>query len=171
MPNVIYMTIETADGDNLSEGASTEESIGAFFKSGHEDEIFVTGFEHKVSVPTDRLTGQVIGNRKHEYLQIRKLIDKSSPLLFQCLAEPKSLNCELNFYRSADTGSDGQPVHYYTITLEGAKVVSIITTSPDFLDPANDSISAYEEVRLTYSSITWNHETASSTAIDNWAGE
>lgn len=171
MPNVIYMTIETADGDNLSEGASTQESIGAFFKSGHEDEIFVTGFEHKVSVPTDRLTGQVTGNRKHEYLQIRKLIDKSSPLLFQCLAEPKSLNATLHFYRSADTGSDGQPVHYYTIELEGAKVVNIITVSPDFLDPANDSISAYEEVRFTYSSITWNHETASSTAIDNWAGE
>ncbi|MBE0506348.1 MAG: type VI secretion system tube protein Hcp [Marinospirillum sp.] len=171
MPNVIYMTIETADGDNLSEGASSQESIGAFFKSGHEDEVFVTGFEHKVSVPTDRLTGQVTGNRKHEYLQIRKLIDKSSPLLFQCLAEPKSLNCALHFYRSADTGSDGQPVHYYTIELEGAKVVSIITTSPDFLDPANDSISAFEEVRFSYSSITWNHETASSTAIDNWAGE
>jgi len=171
MPNVIYMSIDTADGDTLSEGASSEESIGAFYKSGHEDEIFVTGFDHKVSIPTDRLTGQVTGNRKHEYLKVRKLIDKSSPLLFQCLAEPKHLSCILNFYRSADTGSDGQPVHYYTIELEGAKIVDIRTVSPDFLDPANDEMNAYEEVCLTYSSITWNHEVASSTAIDNWAGE
>ncbi|WP_086480189.1 type VI secretion system tube protein TssD [Oceanospirillum sanctuarii] len=170
MPSEIYLTIETEEGESLTEGTSSTESIGAFFKTAHEDEIFVTAFDHKVVIPTDRLTGQVMGNRKHEYLEIRKLIDKSSPLLFQCIAEPKALTCTLNFFRPADTGSDGQPVHYYTIELEGAKIVSIRTCSPNMLDPENDGFPAFEEVRFTYNSITWSHEIASSTAIDNWAG-
>ncbi len=170
MPSEIFLTIETEDGESLSEGSSSEDSIGAFAKTEHEDEIFVIAFDHKATIPTDRLSGQVMGNRKHEYLEIRKLIDKSSPLLFQCIAEPKALTCTLEFFRPADTGSDGQPVHYYTIELEGAKIVSIRTCSPNMLDPDNDGFPAFEEVRFTYNSITWSHEIASSTAIDNWAG-
>ncbi|WP_320826039.1 type VI secretion system tube protein TssD [Reinekea sp.] len=171
MATDIFMSIETEEGDSITEGACTKESIGAYFKSEHEDEIYVVGFAQKGSIATDRLSGQITSSRRHEYLRITKLIDKSSPLLYQLLAEPKGLTCSIMFFRSADTGSDGQPVHYYSIELEGAKVVEIETISPNMLDPRFDDMMPYEEVKFTFNSITWNHETASSTSTDNWSGE
>jgi type VI secretion system secreted protein Hcp len=171
MATDIFMSIETEEGDSITEGAGTKESIGAYYKSEHEDDIYVLGFEQKASIATDRLSGQITSSRRHEYLRVTKLVDKASPLLYQLLAEPKGLNCVISFFRSADTGSDGQPVHFYSIELEGAKIVAINTVSPNILDARYDDYVAYEEVTLTFNSITWNHETASSTTTDNWSGE
>ena len=44
MATDIFMSIETEEGDSITEGACTKESIGAYFKSEHEDEIYVVGF-------------------------------------------------------------------------------------------------------------------------------
>ena len=170
MPTDIFLSIEDAEGTMLTAGASSKESIGAFFKAQHEDEILVFGFDHLVSVPTDRRTGQVTGNRKHEHLVITKLIDKSSPLLFAALTRPVELKCKLEFFRSSDTGGGGEPVHYYTITLEEAKIVSMETTSPNAMNPENDHYMAYEKVTLTYGTISWEHEVCSTNATDNWSG-
>ena len=170
MPTDIFMSIEDAEGSVITEGACSKESIGAFYKAQHEDEILVFGFDHKVCVPTDRRTGQVTGNRKHEHLIVTKLIDKSSPLVFAALTQPIELTCRLEFYRSSDTGGGGDPVHYYTITLEEAKIVSVETVSPNAMDPRNDDFMAYEQVTFTYGAITWEHEVCSTNATDNWSG-
>ncbi|MFA9460258.1 type VI secretion system tube protein TssD [Thiohalorhabdus methylotrophus] len=172
MPHDIFMTVEaTEEGETLSEGASSEDSIGAFSKAQHEDKIYVLGFQQRLSLPTDRKTGGVVGNRRHEYLTITKLIDKSSPLLHAKLVNPTKLDCELEFFRPSDAGGEGEPQHYYTITLEKAKIVSIETTSPNLLDPRNDDFMPYEVVTFLYGGIDWVHEVGSTNASDTWSGE
>lgn len=171
MPTDIYMTIEDDEGNVLTEGASAEDSIGAFNKEAHEDEILVLAFQHDVKVPTDDRTGERTGNPRHSKLQISKLVDKSSPLLWGALAQNSALTVTIEFYRGADSGSGGEPVHFYTIELEGAKINAIRNVSPDIMNPDNDAYMAYEDVGFTYNSITWEHEVCSTNATCKWSAE
>ncbi len=170
MPTEIYMTINNPDGC-LTEEACSKDSIGSFFKTEFEEHALILSYKHRVSVPTNNLTGQVTGTRKHEYLKITKLVDKSSPLILNELSSPSELEVILEFYRTPDETSAGEKVHYYTVTLQRAKVVSVETTSPDILDVANDNYTPYEEVVFTYGAIEVNHEVCGTNAIDDWSGE
>ncbi len=169
MPTDIFMTIEDSEGNALTEGASSEESIGAFAKESHEDEVLVLAFEHDVVVPTDDRTGERTGNPRHRKLVITKLLDKSTPLLWGALAQNSAMTVNIEFYRGADAGSGGEPVHYYSIELEGAKISQIETHSPDVMDVRNDNYMAYEKVAFTYNSITWEHEVCSTNATTKWS--
>ena len=137
MPTEIYMSINDPEGC-LTEEACSKESIGSFFKADHDEESLVLAYDHKVSVPTNTLTGQVTGTRKHEHLTITKFIDKSSPLIFNELTSPSELEVVLRFFRTPDETSAGEPVEYYNITLQRAKIVSINTISPNILNVEND---------------------------------
>jgi type VI secretion system secreted protein Hcp len=170
MPTEIYMTINDPEGC-LTEESCSKESIGSFFKSSHEEESLVLSYDHKVSVPTNNLTGQVTGTRKHEYLEVSKFIDKSSPLLLNSVTSPSELEVILRFFRTPDETSAGEPVEYYNITLQRAKIVSINTVSPDILDVKNDGLMPYEIVRFTYGQIQADHLVCGTTAIDDWSGE
>jgi type VI secretion system secreted protein Hcp len=170
MPTEIYMTINDPEGC-LTEEASSKESIGSFFKSDHDEECLILGYSHKVSVPTNTLTGQVTGSRKHEYLQVEKFIDKSSPLLLNSVTSPSELEVVLRFFRTPDETSAGEPVEYYNIMLQRAKIVSIETVSPNILIPENDGLMPTETVRFTYGQIQADHVVCGTTAIDDWSGE
>lgn len=170
MPTEIYMSINDPDGC-LTEEACGKESIGSFFKADHDEECLVLSYAHKVSVPTNNLTGQVTGTRKHEYLTIEKFIDKSSPLLTNAVTSPTELEVTMRFFRTPDETSAGEPVEYYNITLQRAKIVSIETISPNILDPANDGYIPYERVTFTYGQIQADHVICGTTAIDDWSGE
>ncbi len=170
MPTEIYMCINDPEGCLTAEACS-KESIGSFFKSDHEEEALVLAYDHVVSVPTNSLTGQVTGTRKHEYLEVTKFIDKSSPLLLNSVTSPSELEVVLRFFRTPDETSAGEPVEYYNITLQRAKVVNINTISPNILQPENDGLMPYEQVRFTYGQIQADHIVCGTTAIDDWSGE
>ncbi len=170
MPTEIYMSVSDPDGC-LSEEACSKESIGSFFKSGFGEHSLILSYDHKVSVPVNSLTGQVTGTRKHEYLEVTKLIDKSSPLLLNELVAPSELQVGFEFYRTPDETSAGEKVHYYSVKLSRAKIVSIETISPDILNPANEGYTPYERVVFTYGAIEVNHEVCGTNAIDDWSGE
>ena len=170
MPNEIYMTINDPEGC-LTEECCSKESIGSFFKSDHDEEAMVIAYSHRVSVPTNTLTGQVTVMRKHEYLEVTKFIDKSSPLLLNELSSPSELEVVLRFFRTPDETSAGEQVEYYNITLQRAKIVSVDTISPNILDDASDAFVPYEVVRFTYGQIQADHVVCGTTAIDDWSGE
>ena len=170
MPTEIYMCINDPEGC-LTTDACSKESIGSFFKSDYEEEALVLAYDHVVSVPTNPLTGQVTGTRKHEYLEVTKFIDKSSPLLLNTVTAPTELEVILRFFRTPDETSAGEPVEYYNITLQRAKVVKINTISPNILQPENDGLMPYEVVRFTYGQIQADHVVCGTTAIDDWSGE
>lgn len=166
MPNEIFVTIEDSEGNNLSEGASSKESIGAYYKEDHEDKIFVQALEQRSVLPTDPRNGQVTGVRRYEYLEITKLIDKSSPLLAQLLSQPTDLNIHVEFYRSPDETSGGEPVRYYQIKMAEAKLITLETLSPDAMDPSNDNFMAYERCRFSFNAVAWKHDVSGTEAVD-----
>ena len=168
MPTDIFMTIEDSEGNAFTEGASSEESIGAFAKESHEDEVLVLAFEHDmVNLLTDDRTGERTGNPRHRKLVITKLLDKSTPLLWGALAQNSAMTVNIEFYRGADAGSGGEPVHYYSIELEGAKMSRWLT--PRCHGRRNDNYMAYEKVAFTYNSITWEHQVCSTNATTKWS--
>jgi type VI secretion system secreted protein Hcp len=127
---------------DVSDGASTEDSIGQFAVTEHEDEISVLEFSWGMFVPTDSLSGQITGNRRLQHLMIKKHLDASSPLLAQALTNPTPLECTFSFFRPGDIGGDGDPEAFYEIVIEGAKVTNIQINSPNILDPSTDNMPA-----------------------------
>ena len=156
---------------DVSDGANTEDSIGQFAVAEHEDEITVLEFRWGMRIPTDGLSGQITGNRLHEHLTIKKHLDKSSPLLAHSLTTPTPLELAFSFFRPGDIGGEGDPEPFYEIVLEGAKVVSVDVTSPDIMDPANDSHPVYERVTFAYNKVTASHEPGGTEFVDTWTGE
>jgi len=169
MPNEIFVTIEDAEGNNLTEGASSKESIGSYYKEEHMDKIFAQGLEQKSVLPIDRRNGQVTGVRRHEYLEVTKLIDKSSPILAQLMSQPTDLNIHVEYFRSPDETSAGEPVRYYQIKMAEAKLISIETVSPNAMDPANDHYMALEKLQFSFNAIAWKHDVCGTECVDSAA--
>ena len=163
------MQVDNPDGC-LTEEASSKESIGSFFQEEHDEECLILSYEHKVAIPTNTLTGQITGSRKHEYLTITKFVDKSSPLLLQEVTAPSELDVVLRFFRTPDETSAGEPVEYYNITLERAKIVNIRKVSPSIMDSTKDGYIPYEEVTFTYGQIQEEHIVCGTSVIDDWSG-
>lgn len=170
MPTMIYMSVENPDGC-LTEEACSKESVGSFFQEEHDEECLVMAYDHKVCVPTNTLTGQITGTRKHEYLTVTKFVDKSSPLLMQEVTSPSELEVVLRFFRTPDETSAGEPVEYYNITMSRAKIVSIRKISPNILDAQNDGYTPYEEVTFTYGQLQEEHIVCGTSVLDDWSGE
>ncbi|MBO0150355.1 type VI secretion system tube protein TssD, partial [Vibrio sp. Vb2424] len=56
-----------------------------------------------------------------------KLLDKSSPLLANAIANNERLEMTFNFYRTSQTGSQEK---YYTITLREASIINLESDYP-----------------------------------------
>lgn len=88
-----------------------------------EGSIEIPGFTHSLRLPTDALTGKVMGTRQHAPLLFQKEIDLSSPYLMKAVATGQTLKtAEFKWYKINDAG---QEVEYYNMTLENVKVVSV----------------------------------------------
>jgi len=158
MPVTPYCTIEGASQGPISQGCGVQ--------SGHEDEILVQGVKHAVMVPRDPQSGQPTGTRVHGPFTISKVIDKSSPLLYNALCRGESLTkVEIKYYRTTE---DGKMEHYFTTTLEDGLIVDLQHTVPHCQDPANGPFTHLEDVSFTYRRITWDNVADSTSATDDW---
>ncbi|MDH5468402.1 MAG: type VI secretion system tube protein Hcp, partial [Candidatus Aminicenantes bacterium] len=91
-----------------------------------------------------------------------KEIDKTSPLLAKALANSEPVTkAHFKFYRPSKSGA-GTEEHYYTITLESGNIVSMVTFT-DSVEPYH-----FEEISISFSSITWTNETSGATHRDDW---
>ena len=166
MNNPIFISIEGSTQGLITESAFTAESVGNLYQSGHENEALVKSFTHNVKVPRDIQSGQPSGQRVHEPFTITKLIDKSSPLLYNALTKSETLpKVELKWYR---TNYEGKPEHYFTTTLEDAVIVNINTSMDMGIDTDKAVISPLEEISFSYRKISWRHEVASTSGEDDW---
>lgn len=166
MPTPAYLTVEGTQQGAMTEGAFTMQSVGNVYQEGHENEILIQGFEHRVSVPSDPQSGQPTGQRVHHPLKITKVFDKSSPLLYTALTSGEKLpKCVLKWYR---TDAAGTQEHYFTIELEDAIITDIKAEMPNCQDPAKSHFTHLEEVSFTYRKITWTHEAAGTSGSDDW---
>ena len=130
-----HMTVE-GESQGLIEGSCEA--------AGKEDTIVVVGNEHRVYVPTDAQTGEPTGSRIHEPYTILKYKDESTPKLYQALCTGEESETQIKFYR---TGPMGQEEHYFTVTLENARIIEIREITPNL-----------EGVSFYYDRITWRWE-------------
>ena len=75
MPTPAYMSIEGNTQGLITAGAFTADSVGNIYQEGHEDEVLVNAFEHRVTVPCDVQSGQPTGQRVHKPVIITKIFD------------------------------------------------------------------------------------------------
>ena len=158
MQNSIFMTVKGSTQGLISEGAFTPESVGNIYQNGHENEIFIDSYEYGASTPINHATGQPTGQRTHDALSIVKLVDKSSPILFEAHNKGETLtSVEIKIYR---TSYNGKQEHFYTIALEDVRIININSSSSQELDPT-------EFISFSYRKIELRHEIASTSSSDD----
>jgi type VI secretion system secreted protein Hcp len=158
MQNSIFMTVKGSTQGLISEGAFTPESVGNIYQNGHENEIFINSYDYGASTPVNRSSGQPMGQRTHDFLNILKLVDKSSPLLFEAHNKGETLTyVELKAYRISYLGKQE---HFYTIALEDARIVNLNSSSSLGMEPT-------EIISFSYRKIELRHEIASTSSSDD----
>lgn len=158
--DLMYLTIKGNSQGLISSGASTPESIGNFYKHGHEDEIMVTQCDYGGSNPTYENSGRPIGQSHSDAIMMSKMVDKSSPLLHNAMTNGELLSLvRLTCYK---TSRLGWPEHYYTITLRNAKVVVMDT----FMKYETNLLS--EHLYFSYEEMVVEHELANTMSQNYW---
>jgi len=148
LPGQIYMTVEGVMQGTISDGASTQSSLGELAVPGHEDEILVLAYEQKLNTNTGTATANSISA---EELIIKKYTDRTSPLLARALADAERVSVQLEFYRT--NPFTNQPEAYFRITMPEA----IITAFRPFAPQCDDCNQHFEEVSFDYSSVQYEH--------------
>ncbi len=152
--DTMFLTIKGSSQGLISEGATTPESIGNLYKSGHENEILVSKCYYGFSNPTHKSSGCLLGKTSSYPFIINKMMDKSSPLLLNaCTAGETLPYVELKCYR---TSYFGRPEHFYTIILENALITKIKLYNEQ------------EIIAFTYKTIKIEHITASTICNTAW---
>jgi len=166
MPIPAYISINGKKQGLITENAFTEESVGNKYVEGHENEVLVQAFEHRIAKPKDPQSGQPTGQRQHKELVITKIFDKSSPGLYQALTDGEVITeCIIKWYR---TNIQGKIEHYFTHKLEDALITEIHTFMPNCQDPSMEQFTHHEEVSFSYRKITWVHEITGAEGEDDW---
>jgi type VI secretion system secreted protein Hcp len=132
----MFLKLADAQGTILIEGESTD--------SRHPKEIVVSSFSHGVSVPIDRAGGGV-GKAVFSDINISKLLDKASPLLYSYAAQGKNIPQVVLTLRR----NDAKPIEFYVITLTDVLISSVQTAGGG--DIPSESLS------LNYTKIEWRY--------------
>ncbi|HIH5964708.1 TPA: type VI secretion system tube protein TssD, partial [Proteus mirabilis] len=96
-------------------------------------------------------------------IDIRKPIDKSSPLLAQALTNNEILTCNFSFYR---TSMSGGVELYYKIKLTEASITNLNCFYPNSVTH-NDS-QPEESLSIRFKSVVWEHVTAGTSSYSIW---
>ncbi|PXB01878.1 Hcp family type VI secretion system effector [Pectobacterium carotovorum] len=155
MASIIYLKINGERQGLISAGASSVDSIGNKYQSGHEDEIFIYELMNQFT----RLE-----NVSLHPVDIRKPIDKSTPLLAQALNDKEKLNCEFLLYRTSSLGGHEA---FFKISLKDVIINDIRYFYPHSLTD-NDG-QPQENVSFKFSSITLEHVIARTSSYMLWS--
>jgi type VI secretion system secreted protein Hcp len=133
-----------------------------------KDSIEVTFYEQAALVPTERGSAGTTGRREFTKLKIQKNIDSSSPLLWSALVNNEALTGEFSFYRTH--AGDGHVQQFYSVKIEGARIVGLKQVSPDALDRGDQVRDPFEEVEFVFNKISWEFKGDKKTmAEDEWS--
>lgn len=125
-----------------------------------ESNIGVTGFSSSVYMPYDPASGQATGRRQYSPIIINKSFDSASIRMNLAFLATEQLNLvRLHFYKAE---SQGQSVHYYTVELQNARIVSYDQTT-------DDTAPVQETWGFTFQRIMWIDEINNLETTDNWA--
>jgi type VI secretion system secreted protein Hcp len=149
-----------ANGQDI-QGDSSVESLE------RANSIECLSFSDSVRTGREASTGMATGERTYEPIKITKRIDKSSPLLAKALCNNEVIEGDFKFYRPNPAG-DGTTQHFYTITIQQARIASISRVSPDVTNPASASDPAKETVSFVFGYVRWTYEPDGVEHVDEW---
>lgn len=157
MPMPCHLTLE---------GEKQGKIEGSCEMQGRTGTILVYELKHNIYMPRDHHSGLPTSKRVHEPFTIVKMIDKSSPKLFQALCTGEHMkNVTLKFYRITKQGTEE---HYYTTVLEDAIITGFQPAMPTTLMAINDPYGHMEIVSFTYKKIKMTWEPTGIEAEDSW---
>lgn len=155
MANLSYLILIGEKQGKISEGCSSQKSVGNKAQIAHTDEIMVYALMHSIS--RDQ-------NVNHHELVITKPIDKSSPLLAKAISDNEIMTtCDFTLYR---TSKEGMSQPYYTIKLSKARISNISFVTPHSV--MEKEIDPQERVSFVYETISWDHMLAGTSTISSW---
>lgn len=154
MANMIYLTLNGSKQGAISQGCGSLDSIGNKYQSGHENEIFILHLNNAFSRSQ---------NMSFQPVCITKLLDKSSPLLANAIANNETLELVFHFFRTSQNGSQEK---YYSVTLREASIVSLVTNYPHSVD--NNTQQPEETVSVKYKDIIFQHIMAGTSGYCCW---
>ncbi|MDY7562943.1 Hcp family type VI secretion system effector [Pseudomonas sp. 10B1] len=162
MPMPPYLTIIGEKQKLITEGCSSLESIGNNYQLGREDQILVESFDQHFGQPQ----GAQPGHRVHGPFTITKMLDKSTPLLFEAWRTGETLSqCKFDWYRISPNGFHE---HFFTMVYKDALITDIHIAMPHWRDPAFAHITQLETVTFTYRNNSSTHETCGTMGSDYW---
>lgn len=166
MPTPCYISIEGETQGLITAGALSVDSVGDSKVEGHEDEMLVQQFHHKVTVPTDPQSGQPSGQRMHLPFKFTVPLNKAVPLLYNALASGEKMKTvELRWYR---TSIEGKQENFFITSLESATIVDIDCEMPHCQELAKKDFTQNVVVSLAYRKINWDHTNAGTSGSDDW---
>lgn len=152
-------------------GKKTGNFNGSIVQKGRENKILVIAASHELAVPTDPTSGLASGRPRHTPFKITKELDKSSPLLYNALANNETLtDCKIEFWDTAAKSSAGgaNEVQKYTVRLINARITSIHFVMPNVKEPELMKYVEYEEICFAYQTIEWIWTDGNLSASDDW---
>lgn len=123
----------------------------------HEEEglIEVFAFDHEVAIPRKSSGTLSAGRPVHDEIVIGKLVDRSTPKLYQAMDQHERLSTVAFEWFAYD--SSGVLRRVFSVELENALVTRIRPSMPDYLDPESDRYRFMEHVGLSYETIVWTY--------------
>lgn len=136
--------------------------------AGREGSIEILNFQHTVKIPSDSF-GIPTGRRVHLPMTLGKVVDRSSPMLFQALCDSELLTEVLiDWYR---TDGSGMEELYYRLRLKNAQITNIEFYVSDTETAEHQVAGHREKISLVYDHIIWSHEVDGVEYEDAWSAE
>jgi type VI secretion system secreted protein Hcp len=152
---IVEFNSDPSPGFMRVEGASQGPIEGDVEIPGREGTILITELHHEIDMPFDPRTGLPAGGKQHGALTVTTVIDRATPLLYRALATGEHVETEIRLFAIDPTGVE---VHYFTITLRNAWVMSMRPFIPNTLDPAKETMGHMFELSFVYESMTYVDE-------------
>ena len=164
MPIPAWMKIEGRIQGAITEGAGSDDSIGGLGQTQNEDMCLIWSWDHSIVTPTDRASGMATGKREHHPVNVTKLVDKCSPMIYTAICRNEKCDIEVIFFKmhkSAET-------HFFTIKLYEAIISQVRTWMPIITDPLQGHLQFMEDLSIRYRKIEWTNVITSTTSEDDW---
>jgi type VI secretion system secreted protein Hcp len=163
MSTIAYLTVVAAKQGAIKGDVTDKEA------KGREGTIALIGVSSQLNAPFDAATGAAQGKRQHHPITVTKLVDQSTPKLYQALVTNENLTeFTIAFWGKLQ---DGKEIAQFTIKLTDARIVGISLAAHEAQGAAAaaPAPAPSQEVQVVYRRITWTWAEGGVTATDDWA--
>ena len=128
---------------------------------GKEKYTRIIGFEWGLMSPVDTQSGRTGGRRQHRPLLIKKLLDKSTPLILDAIATNKRLD-KSELIVCQVFGKDARKIDKFKVNLEAVRFIECVTAGGE------DGASVVDHVKMVFDKITYEDIPSKKIATDDW---